>query len=55
MELPRHGRTLRPGDIVTTGTATPPCPIHAGSHVVADFGALGSVEARLSPPPSPLE
>jgi len=47
MELPRHGRALRPGDIVTTGTATPPCPIHAGGHVVADFGELGSVEARF--------
>ncbi|ADJ43362.1 hydratase/decarboxylase [Amycolatopsis mediterranei S699] len=52
MELPRHGRTLCPGDIVTTGTATPPCPIRAGSHVVADFGELGSVEARFC---SPLE
>ncbi|MBE8522641.1 hydratase [Amycolatopsis sp. H6(2020)] len=47
MELPRHGLALRPGDVVTTGTATPPCPIHAGGHVVADFGALGSVEARF--------
>lgn len=48
MELPRHGRSLRPGDIVTTGTATPPCPIHAGGHVVADFGELGSVEVRFT-------
>jgi 2-keto-4-pentenoate hydratase len=46
-ELSRHGVRLRPGDIVTTGTATPPCPIHAGGHVLADFGALGSVEARF--------
>jgi hypothetical protein len=45
-ELSRHGHRLRPGDVVTTGTATPPCPIHAGGHVVAGFGALGSVEAR---------
>ncbi|MET8997954.1 fumarylacetoacetate hydrolase family protein [Amycolatopsis sp. NPDC004169] len=49
MELPRHGQALRPGDIVTTGTATPPCPIHAGGHVVADFGALGSVETSFAP------
>ncbi|OXM64539.1 2-keto-4-pentenoate hydratase [Amycolatopsis vastitatis] len=48
MELSRHGRSLRPGDVVTTGTATPPCPIHAGGHVMADFGALGSVEARFA-------
>jgi 2-keto-4-pentenoate hydratase len=51
MELPRHGRALRPGDIVTTGTATPPCPIRAGGHVVADFGELGSVEVRFRPAP----
>ncbi|WP_410641800.1 2-keto-4-pentenoate hydratase [Amycolatopsis sp. lyj-346] len=51
MELPRHGRALRAGEIVTTGTATPPCPIHAGGHVVADFGELGSVEARFRPAP----
>ena len=48
MELARHGRRLRPGDIVTTGTATAPCPIRAGGHVVADFGELGSVEVRFA-------
>lgn len=48
MELPRYGHALRPGDIVTTGTATSPCPIHAGGHVVADFGELGSVEVRFA-------
>jgi 2-keto-4-pentenoate hydratase len=48
MELARHGRRLRPGDVVTTGTATPPCPIHADGHVVADFGELGSVEVRFA-------
>jgi 2-keto-4-pentenoate hydratase len=47
-ELPRHGLALRPGDIVTTGTATPPCPIRPGGHVVADFGALGCVEVRFA-------
>jgi 2-keto-4-pentenoate hydratase len=46
-EIARHGHRLRPGDIVTTGTATPPSPIHAGGHVVADFGALGTVEAHF--------
>jgi len=48
MELPRHGLALRPGDIVTTGTATPPCPIRAGGRVLADFGELGSVEVRFA-------
>ncbi|MEA5364568.1 hydratase [Amycolatopsis sp., V23-08] len=46
-ELARTGHRLRPGDVVTTGTATKPCPIHAGGHVVADFGALGRVEAHF--------
>ena len=50
MELGRHGHRLRPGDIVTTGTATTPCPIRVGGHVVADFGALGAVEARFVEP-----
>jgi 2-keto-4-pentenoate hydratase len=43
-ELGRHGHALRPGDVVTTGTATTPAPIRAGGVVVADFGSLGSVE-----------
>lgn len=47
-ELARTGHRLRPGDVVTTGTATPPCPIHAGGHVLADFGTLGRVEARFA-------
>ncbi|WP_370971243.1 2-keto-4-pentenoate hydratase [Amycolatopsis sp. cg9] len=50
MELPRHGLALRPGDIVTTGTATPPCPIQPGGEVVADFGELGSVAVRFTSP-----
>ena len=41
------GRRLRAGEIVTTGTATAPAPVKAGSHVVADFGELGTVEAHF--------
>ena len=47
-ELGRHGHRLRPGDVVTTGTATTPAPIGPGRHVVADFGTLGSVEVRFA-------
>jgi 2-keto-4-pentenoate hydratase len=36
---------LRKGQVVTTGTCTPPVPLHKGSYV-ADFGPLGQV--RLS-------
>ncbi|MDT7723512.1 MAG: hypothetical protein QOI21_88 [Actinomycetota bacterium] len=48
LELPRLGRRLKAGEIVTTGTATNPAPIVAGSHIVADFGALGTVEVRFA-------
>ncbi|GAA1962214.1 2-keto-4-pentenoate hydratase [Amycolatopsis minnesotensis] len=47
-EIPRYGYRLRPGDIVTTGTATPPVPIAPGRHVSADFGVLGTVGARFT-------
>jgi 2-keto-4-pentenoate hydratase len=42
-ELPRHGRQLRAGDIVTTGTTTAPVPVGPGDEVRADFGELGEV------------
>jgi 2-keto-4-pentenoate hydratase len=47
-ELPRHGRDLRRGDRVTTGTAAPVYFASPGDHVVADFGALGRVELDWS-------
>jgi 2-keto-4-pentenoate hydratase len=47
LELPKLGRRLRAGDIVSTGTATKPVPVKAGSHVFADFGTLGTVEAHF--------
>lgn len=43
-ELPRFGRTLRAGEIVTTGTTTVPAPVRAGDRVRAGFGDLGTVE-----------
>ncbi len=42
-ELPRHGRRLRAGDVVTTGVCTEVFSAEAGSTVVADFGILGTV------------
>jgi 2-keto-4-pentenoate hydratase len=47
LELPKLGRQLKAGEIVTTGTATNPAPIVPGSHIVADFGDLGTVEVRF--------
>jgi 2-keto-4-pentenoate hydratase len=46
-ELPRYGHRLRAGDVVTTGTTTPPPTIGPGDAVRADFGELGSVELSL--------
>lgn len=42
-ELSRYGIGLKAGHVVTTGTCATPMPVSAGDHVVADFGALGSV------------
>ena len=47
-ELPRHGRHLRRGDKVTTGTAAPVYFANPGDHVIADFGAFGHVELDWS-------
>ncbi len=46
--LARLGRGLKAGDLVTTGTAIPPVPYAGdGKRAVADFGALGKVEATI--------
>lgn len=47
-ELPPHGRHLRRGDRVTTGTAAPVYFANPGDHVIADFGSLGRVELDWS-------
>ena len=39
---------LRAGDIVMTGTCTGLLPLKAGDRAVADFGALGKVQATFS-------
>lgn len=46
-ELSGLGVPLRAGEVVTTGTCLVPLPVEPGDHVVADFGPLGCVEARL--------
>jgi 2-keto-4-pentenoate hydratase len=47
-DLRRHGRTLRAGELVTTGTTTAPVPVGPGDEVRADFGELGEVEFRFA-------
>lgn len=38
---------LRAGEFVTTGTSIVPIPIELGSHILADFGCLGTVTTKL--------
>ena len=47
-ELSALGLTLGAGAVVTTGTCLTPLPIEPGDRVLADFGRLGSVSARLA-------
>ena len=42
-----QGAALRAGDIITTGVCGKPSAIAAGSHVVAEFGAIGVAEVTL--------
>lgn len=46
-ELPRFGHRLRAGDVITTGTTTPPPTVGPGDAIRADFGELGSVGLTL--------
>ena len=46
-ELPKHGRVLRRGEKVSTGTTAEVYFANAGDRVTADFGALGKAEVRF--------
>jgi len=48
-ELPRHGRQLRRGDHISTGTAADVYLAAPGDRVAADFGKLGRVEVMFTP------
>ena len=43
-----RGEPLRAGEVVTTGTCVTPAPVRAGDELLADFGPLGAVGARLA-------
>ncbi|MDX1527597.1 MAG: fumarylacetoacetate hydrolase family protein [Gammaproteobacteria bacterium] len=46
-ELPRWDRSLRAGDLVTTGTCTDVYSASIGDRIRADFGELGGVDLAL--------
>ena len=46
-ELRELGMPLRTGQVITTGTCMTPLELAAGDWVRADFGELGTVEARF--------
>ena len=46
--LAKRGEVLRAGDMLLTGTVTVPLAVGKGSHLVADFGALGRIEMRFT-------
>ena len=48
-ELPRFGRQLRAGDLVTTGVTTDVFEANAGDHIRATFDGVGMVELRFAP------
>ena len=46
-ELGAAGRTLEPGQFVTTGACVPPIPVVPGLRVEADFAWIGSIGATF--------
>lgn len=47
-KLASMGRHLRAGDVISTGTVTPPIPLAPGQQVLAEYGPLGSVHLTVS-------
>jgi len=47
-ELIGHGRCLKAGDTVITGTCVVPVPVQEGDAVTVDFGNLGTLCVALS-------
>jgi 2-keto-4-pentenoate hydratase len=47
-KLVEFGRSLRPGDIVMTGSFVRQFPLHPGDVAVAEFSGIGRVEVRMA-------
>lgn len=46
-ELIAYGESLRPGDVIITGTCITPISVSIGDRVRMDFGDLGAIEAAF--------
>ena len=47
-KLGEYGRSLRPGDIVMTGSFVRQFPLHPGDAAVAEFSGIGRVEVSIA-------
>jgi 2-keto-4-pentenoate hydratase len=47
-EIAKHGKSIKAGDYVTTGSTTAPYPAQPDETVVADYGPLGTVTVTFS-------
>ena len=47
-KLGEYGRSLRPGDIVMTGSFVRQFPLHPGDAAVAEFAGIGRVEVSIA-------
>jgi 2-keto-4-pentenoate hydratase len=47
-KLTEFGRSIRPGDIVMTGSFVRQFPLASGDHAEADFSGIGHVEVRVA-------
>jgi 2-keto-4-pentenoate hydratase len=46
-EVAEFAGGLSEGDLVSTGTCVVPVPVRAGDRIIADFGEIGRVQARM--------
>ena len=46
-EVAKYAGGLREGEFVSTGTCVVPVPVRPGDQIIADFGEIGRVHARL--------
>jgi 2-keto-4-pentenoate hydratase len=47
-KLGEYGRSLRPGDIVMTGSFVRQFPLHPGDAAIAEFSGIGCVEVSIA-------
>ena len=47
-KLGDYGRSLRPGDIVMTGSFVRQFPLHPGDAAMAEFSGIGRVEVGIA-------